>query len=57
MLHLVGEPRTCCGHLLSGTGSRFVREMSEAAHPYMRFGLLRTLSLNPAHAAARQGLG
>ena len=41
--HLVGEPRTCCGHLPSGTGSRFVREMRDeqrsgelaAAHPHM----------------------
>ena len=43
--HLVGEPRTCCGHLPSGTGSRFVREMRDeqrsgelaAAHPHTRF--------------------
>ena len=44
--HLVGEPRTCCGHLPSGTGSRFVRETRDeqwsgelaAAHPHMRLG-------------------
>ena len=44
--HLVGEPRTCCGHLPSGTGSRSVRETRDeqrsgelaAAHPHMRLG-------------------
>ena len=54
--HLFGDPRTCCGHLSSGTGSRFVREMSEeqrerelaAAHQHMR---LRPL--NRAESAAR----
>ena len=59
--HLVGEPRTCCGHLPSGTGSRFVRETRDeqrsgelaAAHPHMRFGLLRTFT-SPAHGAAGQ---
>ena len=53
-----------CGHLPSGSGSRFVRKTRDeqrsgelaAAHPHMPFGLLHTVT-SPAHAAAGQSAG
>ena len=63
ILHLVGNPHASCGHLPSGTGSRFDREMIQepkagelaAAHQYMRFKLQRTLiSVALCHPHKRQ---
>ena len=64
-LLMAGDPRTCCGHLPSGTGSRFFREMSEeqrarelaAAHQHMRLRPLKRVSRLLATAPPNRAFG